>query len=299
MDVSIILVNYNTKDLTSQCIESIFKQTRDVDFEVILVDNDSKDGSKEIFQKDSRIKFIESGGNLGFGKANNLGIEQATGRYIFFLNSDTILLNNAVKILMDFYDAHNKDMHLGGIGCQLINKNGEIIHSGNYFPDWKENLEVGLLGFVDTLKHRPKRQIKDVPLLQSPFSPYKIDYVTGADLFVGKNIIDKYGAFDPDFFMYYEESEMEHRWCVHGYSNYLIDGPKIVHLVGQSVKKKSMSKEIMLARSYYLYLKKTLNKSAYITFRAIQIVHRLPRVLLLKGTRKERKEYLHLIFFGR
>ncbi|UVV84289.1 glycosyltransferase [Bacteroides thetaiotaomicron] len=102
MDVSVIIVNYNTKALTKSCIESIFSETCGIEFEVILVDNASSDGSKELFQIDERIIFIESNVNLGFGKANNLGYKYATGKYIFLLNSDTLLKNNAIKLFFDF-----------------------------------------------------------------------------------------------------------------------------------------------------------------------------------------------------
>ena len=101
MDVSIIIVNYNTRQLTSNCIESIFKYTNGVSFEVILVDNASTDGSIDFFTNDERIIFISSKENLGFGRANNLGYKVAKGRYIFLLNSDTLLLNNAIKIFCD------------------------------------------------------------------------------------------------------------------------------------------------------------------------------------------------------
>lgn len=118
MDISIIIVNYNTKELTKNCIDSIYEKTKDIEFEVILVDNDSNDGSKELFERDKKIEFVEAGKNLGFGKANNLGLTRATGKYIFFLNSDTILVNNAVKIFFDFCEGH-KDLKTGGIGCLL------------------------------------------------------------------------------------------------------------------------------------------------------------------------------------
>ena len=86
MHVSIIIVNYNTKQLTKNCIESIIAKTSGVEYEIILVDNESSDGSQEVFASDKQIKFIEAGENLGFGKANNLGAQYAKGDYIFFLN---------------------------------------------------------------------------------------------------------------------------------------------------------------------------------------------------------------------
>ena len=104
MQVSVIIVNYNTKELTKQAIQSVFDRTEGVEYEIIVVDNDSKDGSveelKKIFQ--NKITIIESKENLGFGRANNLGIKQSKGKYVFLLNSDTELINNAIKIFYDY-----------------------------------------------------------------------------------------------------------------------------------------------------------------------------------------------------
>jgi GT2 family glycosyltransferase len=110
MDVSITIVNYNTKDLLKQCIESVFEKTQDVEFEIIVVDNASSDGSqqmvKELFPK---VTLIESPENLGFGRANNLGNKVAKGKYLFILNSDTILIENSIYnkyINMQFFTHH-------------------------------------------------------------------------------------------------------------------------------------------------------------------------------------------------
>ena len=97
MDVSVIIVNYNTIELTLNCINSIFTHTLGIDFEVIVVDNNSDDGSGEILRLDKRIVFIQNLANEGFGSANNIGYQYAKGKYLFLLNSDTILLNNAIK----------------------------------------------------------------------------------------------------------------------------------------------------------------------------------------------------------
>ena len=101
MQVSIIVVNYNTKDITENCIASIITQTKDVEYEIILVDNASVDGSKEYFKNRKEICYIYSNENLGFGKANNLGAEKAKGELLFLLNSDTILIENSIKKMYD------------------------------------------------------------------------------------------------------------------------------------------------------------------------------------------------------
>ena len=116
-DVSIIIVNYNTLHVLQPCIDSIVENTRDINYEIIVVDNGSIDGSVEALTNDQRITFIPTGENLGFGRANNRGLERAIGRYIFFLNSDTLLKNNAIKMLFDF--AGQYPSQLGALGCIL------------------------------------------------------------------------------------------------------------------------------------------------------------------------------------
>ena len=108
MDVSVIIVNYNTVELTKQCILSIYNQTKDVNFEIIVVDNNSEDNSVKIIENNfPQVILINNSDNIGFGRANNLGVEIAKGKYIFFLNSDTILLNNAIKIFVDYMRKNN------------------------------------------------------------------------------------------------------------------------------------------------------------------------------------------------
>lgn len=122
MDVSIIIVNYNTRQLLANCLASIFKETRDVSYEVIVVDNASSDGSRDfICLLYPQVIWINSGENLGFGRANNLGVKNAKGEYLFFLNSDTILLNNAIKVFWEYVHMHAND-RLGVIGGWLLDR---------------------------------------------------------------------------------------------------------------------------------------------------------------------------------
>lgn len=111
MDVSVIVVNYNTRQLTDDCISSIVDKTKNVSYEIILVDNHSTDGSREFFTNDSRVHYVYSNENLGFGRANNLGVEKARGKYLFLLNSDTVLLNDAISMLF------SKMEELSDVGC--------------------------------------------------------------------------------------------------------------------------------------------------------------------------------------
>ena len=105
MDVSVIIVNYNTCNLVKKCVASIFEKTKNVSFEVIVVDNNSKDGSVEaIIDEFPRVRVFPLKENIGFGKANNIGVKHAKGRFVFFLNSDSFLLNDAISILVNYLD---------------------------------------------------------------------------------------------------------------------------------------------------------------------------------------------------
>lgn len=236
MDVSVIIVNYNTKEITRNCIDSIIEKTDGISYEIILVDNDSQDGSKELFEKDNRITYIYSNENLGFGKANNLGASYASGKYLFLLNSDTLLVNNAIKLFYDEFET--KKSNIACLGCLLKDTNGKVIHSYGRFPTlWNEILRrpFSVLRYVG-VTHAGY----DTPAINtSNTDGVYVEYVTGADLFVKKDVADKYGLFDPDFFMYYEDAEMQYRYRKHGYESYISSKPSIIHLEGGSDKKKS------------------------------------------------------------
>lgn len=237
LDVSIIIVNYNTKQLIADCLNSIFEQTKDINFEVIVSDNGSTDGSIQMLKADfPKVILIENNVNLGFGTANNRGLAIAKGKYIFYLNSDTILLNNAVKYFFDYWEENGEKENLGALGCYLKNSEGEYVHSGGVFPDFKEEfsgLYHNTYGFWK-LFFLNKFFRKQIPLNTQVVShciPDNIEQITGADLFL-KN--DENAKFDEEFFMYREETYLE--WLLHkkGKKMILIHSPQIIHLEGKS-----------------------------------------------------------------
>ena len=296
MDVSIIIVNYNTKALTQGCINSIFEKTEDVSIEVILVDNDSTDGSVELFSADSRIIFLPLNENVGFGKANNAGLKRASGKYIFFLNSDTYLLNNAINEFFVFAEKHQKN-NIGGIGCRLLKSDMSYCHSYAEFPSfwvelWKPIVLPISRVFGKTYQYLDKPEHNE--------HVFQVGYVTGADLFVSREVIDRFGAFDPDFFMYYEESEMQHRWTKSGYGSMIVSAPKIVHLEGASygenhVVERNVKKDLQVMRSLLLYMKKTLNSPIYLLFRLLFFLVKLPFLVLSRLALREKLLYVKLI----
>lgn len=294
MEVSIIIVNYNTQLLTCACIDSIIAKVTGLDYEIILVDNASTDGSQEHFCRDERIKFIEAGMNLGFGKANNLGVKQAKGDYVFFLNSDTLLLNNAIYEMWRYCEEH-KSEKIGGLGCILCDGNYKRCHSYAKLSTWKD---IVWSYFWSPYSRAKAKRIMKIDSEEESKEAFEVGYVTGADLFVPRKVIDECGSFDPDFFMYSEESEMQWRFRKHGYKNMIIKSPKIMHLEGMSqAKKKSptMKKIIMTQLSLYLYAKKTSSRLGYILFRLLFPLTRLPFLLLSKRHVSEKIDYLKML----
>ena len=239
MDVSIIIVNYNTRQLIKDCINSIYAQTKDISFEVIVSDNGSTDGSIEMLKQDfPQIILIENNANLGFGAANNKGLAIANGKYIFYLNSDTILLNNAVKYFFDYWEHNGEKENLGALGCNLVNKDGEYSHSYGTFL----NLDEELYNTFHQLYGIYKLSLKLLLFKQITYSPPKhsekyignVDVVIGADLFL-KN--DENARYDERYFMYHEEQDLQFQLAKQGKIRRIIDEPRIVHLEGKSSEK--------------------------------------------------------------
>ena len=284
MNISIIIVNYNTKVVTKQCLDSIFKWTKDVSFEVIVVDNDSHDGSKEMLTSYPNIKYVQSGGNLGFGKANNLGYKYSSGRYILLLNSDTYLLNNAIKCFVNEFD--KLPSTVGCIGGWLRSPDGSTNNSYGQIPNIYSaiNNSLGLYLRVLGIRPTPKKEYDDTAKSKH------VEYVMGADICIRREVVEKCGMFDPDFFMYYEESEMQNRYRQSGYTSMIVPTPLIVHLecVSSKVenKKYSYSNRQTFFNSYMLYMKKTCSPLVYLFFRIVFFSNFLYSWLLIIRLRK-------------
>lgn len=270
IDISVIIVNYNTCHITCECLNSIFSNTRDVTFEVIVVDNNSqRDDSRQVLRRYPNIKYIQSDINLGFGKANNLGYKFACGRYILLLNSDTYLLNNAFKLFVDSFDQLSDDVAC--VGCQLLSSDGEKNNSYGEFPSLSSTIRATASIYLRLIGLRlRKKQIIEA----NEQSPFYVPYVMGADLCIRRAAIESCGLFDPDFFMYYEETEMQHRYMKAGYKAMIVPGPRIVHLEcvstqGSSKKKYTYSNRKMFLQGQFLYFRKVYSYPLYLIYRFV------------------------------
>lgn len=224
MDVSIIIVNYNTINLLCNAIDSVIQKTTKLIYEIIVVDNNSNDNSKQIINDkySENIKYISLSKNIGFGRANNEGIHIAKGRNIFLLNPDTILQNNAVKILSDYLDSN---LGVAVVGGNLYNANGTPQASFScYYPSISH--EVCRLFNLCLNKRIQSFNYSDIP--------QKVITVYGAALMIKKTVIAEVGGFDSRFFMYAEEDELCHRIKKRGYSIINVPQSQITHLDGRS-----------------------------------------------------------------
>lgn len=293
MDVSIIIVNYNTKDLIKTCIDSIYGQTDQIKFEIIVVDNASKDGSQQMIKNEfPNVILIESPENMGFGKANNFGAKHASGKYLLFLNSDTILLNNAVRYFFDFSEQNNA-YKIGALGSILLDIDNNPTHSYNSFPTMTGILKAIIRGYL----YKNRKNDTPITLAVAENLPKSVDYITGADLFLTKDLFIKVNGFDPSFFLYFEETDLQKKFQNQGYQNMIIEGPLIIHLEGGSdlSPQFSLRKRAIYTKSTFHYFKNNSNFVSFYIFRLAYFIIRLPILFDRKILLRDRLKYIYSI----
>jgi len=252
MDVSIIIVNYNTISLLLNAIYSIFSKTEGIEYEVIVIDNHSSDNSKTILDENfgNKVVYFPLEENIGFGRANNEAIKIAKGRNLFFLNPDTLLLNNAVKILSDFLDNNER---AGCCGGNLTDVDGNpVLSFGRFYVPSVFDAINQLFTLIPEKIFFGKNSFYNFN-----DKPIKVKYITGADLMIRKQLFESLHGYDPDFFMYYEETELEYRAIKAGYDVYCVPNSRITHLEGKSLsnnndkyRKYSISQKIFIQKLY-------------------------------------------------
>jgi GT2 family glycosyltransferase len=208
VELSIIYVNYNTQELTLNSISSVYQYTKKCYFEIILVDNASRDNTvSEVKKNFPEVKIIQNRKNIGFGRANNLGLKVAKGEYILFLNTDTYLQEPAIENLLS--ELKKDDYrHVAVAGTRLIKTNGADNISSGLLPSYPHFVKGSFLKYFykqSFYENLPKR------FIPNELEPYKVDYVSGADFLVKKEILDEVGGFNPKFFLYSEEVELTYR----------------------------------------------------------------------------------------
>lgn len=295
MQVSIIMVNYNTLKLTKNAINSILEKVKGIEYEIILIDNNSEDGSKEYFTElhnHGKIRLVISQENLGFGRANNIGFDLAKGKYIFLLNTDTILINNAIKILYEYLE---KNKEVGICGGNLFYEDLEPAHSfGKKLPSLRTDLKE--VFFISALSKMITGKREDFNYTNEE---KEVGYITGADMMIRKEALKSSGYFDKDFFMYYEEVELTNRIKKCGYKVMSVPNAKIVHLESKSFTYKE-HRARMMYESRYKYYSKVYGENSLCKSYLVQNLILFTRALfkfdtdflkMIKINKKEYKNY--------
>jgi GT2 family glycosyltransferase len=219
VNLSIIILSYNTKALTLGCIRSLEnqyeKELNSKELEIIVVDNNSSDGSADILKNDKTISLIQSKENLGFGKGCNLGAKSAQGKYLLFLNSDTEASDKGFLRMTEFLDTNSK---VGILGGKLENIDGSLQPSAGKFYNLF-NLSIMILG-LEKLGF----------LRSSPSSIKKVDWVSGACMMINRDFFEKISGFDEKFFMYIEDMEICYRAQKLKYDTYFFPDMKLKHI---------------------------------------------------------------------
>jgi len=259
MKVSIVILNYNVKYHLDACLQTVFNATKGIEAEIIVADNHSTDGSWEYFQDryTDKVKFIWFDENLGFAKAYNKAVTMARGEYLLILNPDTLIAEDAIEKLLNF--AENTP-DAGIIGGKMIDG------TGNYLPESKRNVPTPwtafwkLTGLFHLLPFRPFNKYYAPHLKENETGPVEI--LTGAFMFLKRDLYNDLGGFDERYFMYGEDIDLSYSAILRGKTNYYYPEAKILHFKGESTfKDKTYFKHFF--ESTFQFQKKFFHISTY------------------------------------
>lgn len=265
MNVSIIVVNWNTKSLLRDCLTSVYQQSLDIDYEIIVVDNASTDGSKEMIRNDfPEVVLIENTQNRGFAAANNQGIAVAKGEYVLLLNSDTIVLDNCITNIVSFADIHPR---AGVIGCRVLNSDRTLQPTCFMFPSIL-NL---LLSSSYLYKIFPKNRFfgREQMTWWNADDVREVDVVKGCFMLIRREAIEKVGILDENFFMYAEETDWCYRFKKCGWKVMFTPVGEIIHYGGQSTTQIPGVMIIQLRLSILKFIKKHYGRPSYLISRIL------------------------------
>ncbi len=258
MDLSIIIVNYNVKEFLQNLLHSINKSAAGISYEIIIVDNASDDGSVEfIKEKFPQVKLIVNSTNLGFGKANNQGLLSAKGKFILLLNPDTLLGEDTLKRMINFFEATPE---AGIAGCKILNPDGTLqLACRRSFPGpWTSFCKVtGLSALFPKNKFFARYNLTYLDENQS----YEVDAISGSFMMLRNEVYEKAGGFDEDFFMYGEDLDLCYRIQKSGYKVYYVHTTQIIHYKGESTKRSSLDETKIFYEAMNLFVKKHLSGS--------------------------------------
>jgi GT2 family glycosyltransferase len=279
--ISVIIVNYCTRELLADCVHSI-QSNSDQQVEVIVVDNDSNDGSVEMIRAEfPQVELIANSENVGFAKANNQGIQKAKGRFILLLNSDTIVRPQALRVMGEFLETHPET---GAVTCRLLNRDGSAQASISKRPS-----PMLLLFRISGLSRlfrtdRTRRFLRKYfgfllgSTVRSYLDPYtasgplEVENISGACLMLRREAIEQVGLLDESFFMYFEDMDYCMRLQDAGWKLYYVPTGEIVHLVGQSSGGRMRNYSLHSYQSLFLFYRKYYSSITVMFIRSLVLI---------------------------
>ncbi|MBP6576795.1 MAG: glycosyltransferase family 2 protein [Chryseobacterium sp.] len=226
MKVSVIIVHYQVKDLLRNCILSIQKYFQGFDYEIIVVDNNSPNPEwKVLIDEFDKVNFIELKENLGFSKANNIGVKSAKSEYVYILNPDTEIEGNYFKEILDFADSQDK---FGALGLRMHDANG------NFLPESKRSVPALVNSFekLFTKLNNDSKTYYRNDIAETDIA--EVEVMTGANLLMKKSVYEEVGGFDERYFMYGEDIDLCYTILRKGYKNFYYGKYSILHYKGES-----------------------------------------------------------------
>ncbi len=262
-DLTIVIVNWNTRELLCSCLNSVYGCIKNISFEVFVVDNASSDGSAEaVRQRFPQAQLVVNQKNEGFARANNQVLRRVNTRYALLLNSDTEVLPGAIEALVAFMDQHPA---AGVVAPQYLNSDGSKQNSFENFPGLiSELLNKSLLKMIFPQKYPSKRK--------TYLDPLPVDSVIGACMMVRTEAMEKVGCLDEDYFFFLEETDWCYRMRRAGYGVYHLPQARIYHIQGASKEKVPALAWIEYYRSSYLFFKKNRSGFSWLVFRMFRPV---------------------------
>jgi GT2 family glycosyltransferase len=279
MDLSIIIINWNSADYVRKCLSTLYGNDRGADYETIVVDNASFDSCREMIQDIFRnVIFLQSNENLGFAKANNFGAERAQGEYLLFLNPDTEIVNKAVAAMLSVIKCQPQ---AGVIGCKLLNTDMTLQTSCvQFFPTvMNQVLDSNIL-------HRlfPGLSVWSVEtLLLDDTGPVEVQVISGACMMVRKSVFEEVGGFSPEYFMYTEDIDLCYKVRHAGYKNYYTGAASVIHHGGKSShsREESSYAHVQMRESISKFLKKTRGGLYAFLYRSSMLLSGMTRLCMI------------------
>ena len=267
-DLSVSIVNTNNRTLLEQCLESIYRTTQKIRFEIFVVDNCSTDGSAEMVRtRFPDVQLIQNDHNLGYPASHNRALPRCTGRYVLVFNEDMIVQPDAFDRMVAFMDAHPDAGMLGG---RLLNPDGSLQPSCWPFPSLRSRFFRAL--YLDKLL--PRSSLVGAYYLGSWAydSVREVDVVAGCCVLVRREVLDQVGLMDERFFIYFEETDWCYRTKNHGWKIYFSPDAEMIHYGGQTTSRQSAKMATIYSQSLLKYFQKHYGQVAALVVRILAVI---------------------------